>query len=128
MHPEREALETCARCGNFMCALCLSSDAGHLVCAACVQRGVTSGTSRRAVGAAGLSGLALVLVLAGFVLQQPLACFTLPLSALGVGAGVIELGAIRSGAAPAGGLQAARLGVSLGLVAVVVAALSVFLW
>lgn len=125
VHPERDALETCARCGNFMCAVCLSSDAGQLVCTACVQRAAKQGASRRAVGAAGLSGLALVLVVAGLAVRQPVGCFTLPLSALGVGAGAIELAAIRSGAAPEGGLRAARLGVWLGVVALAGAVASV---
>jgi Yip1 domain len=39
IHPERQALQICTRCGNFACEECLSgSPPGETLCAACVAR------------------------------------------------------------------------------------------
>ncbi len=42
IHPEREALTTCSRCGTFSCQECLSqSPPGQSLCAACMAREAT---------------------------------------------------------------------------------------
>ena len=118
LHPEREALQPCTRCGNFLCAVCITGHAGHIVCVTCAERAASHGSSRRAVGALVLSVLALGLTAAAGALRQPLGCFSLPLSALGVGLGLVESSAIRAGASPAKGHRLAQLGVSLGVLSV----------
>jgi hypothetical protein len=121
LHPGREALQPCTRCGNFLCAVCISSDAGRIVCVTCANRALARGTSRRAVGSLVLSLLAVALMAGAGLARQPLGCLALPLSALGLGLGLVELNAIRAGAAPAEGRRVAQLGVALGLVAVLAA-------
>lgn len=119
LHPEREALETCGRCGNYLCAICISSHAGKIVCVTCADRAGAAQPSRRAATSAVLSLLALVLGAAGAVTAQPLACLSLPLGLLGLGFAVVELNAIRAGASSSKGTRGAQLGLSLGVLAVV---------
>jgi hypothetical protein len=38
VHPGNESIGTCARCGNYICAVCRSSWRDQVVCAACVDR------------------------------------------------------------------------------------------
>jgi hypothetical protein len=121
LHPEREALQPCTRCGNFVCALCITGHAGRIVCVTCAERAASRGTSRRAVGALALSTLGLGLTVAAGLARQPAGCLALPLSLLGLGLGLVEISAIRAGAAPAEGRRVAQLGASLGAVAVLVA-------
>lgn len=43
IHPDRQAVTTCSRCGTFSCQECLSpSPSGKLLCAACIARESTS--------------------------------------------------------------------------------------
>jgi len=121
LHPQREALETCARCGGFVCAACLSSHAGRMVCAACAAHEAGRGTSRRAVGSVVLGVLALGLTVGATLLRQPLGCLALPLSGLGLGLGLVELAAIRSGVSPSSGRRAAGVGIWLAVVALAAA-------
>jgi hypothetical protein len=127
LHAEREALVTCARCGSYLCAVCMSSWEGKIVCISCVRRSSDRGASRRAVGSAVVSGLSLMLTLLGAAVVRPLALLSLPLSFLGLGFALGELNAIRAGISSRGGQVYARLGVGLGAVAMVGAAVSLVL-
>lgn len=118
LHPTREALETCARCGNFLCAACLSADAGRMVCTNCVGRSAGGGATRRAVTASLLSAGALLLSVGTALAGVPLGCLTFPLSMLGMGMGVVELRAIAAGHSPEAGRRFAKLGLWLGLLAI----------
>src|SRR5690348_14640211 len=42
-HEGREAVGTCARCGNYFCEVCRTPWRGQVLCAACVERSLESG-------------------------------------------------------------------------------------
>lgn len=77
VHPENPALGTCARCGNYLCAVCRTRWRQRWLCAACVdlalERGDTapgeaSAHLRQSLLGLGLGVLSWVIVLGGFLL------------------------------------------------------------
>jgi hypothetical protein len=115
IHPENPALGTCARCGNYQCAVCRTHWRGRWLCAACVDRTLDRKETipaeavahlRQALLALGLGILswlifvvAMVLVVAGLGSQNLLVAglggltmFASPLpSIFGVGQGIAAL-------------------------------------
>jgi len=45
VHPANGAVATCARCGNFVCAVCWTRWQGQALCAACVGRALEAGAA-----------------------------------------------------------------------------------
>jgi hypothetical protein len=109
-HPAERAVETCSRCGSFICAQCIELDVGEVFCPACHSRQFGGKASGRAV-------TALVLAIVGM---------NLPF--LGVPAIVLahqELSTIARGEAPAKGRPLARGAQILGWIEVAVCVLVV---
>ena len=114
-HVDRQATDTCARCGNFVCGACSEHIELQAYCGACAPRFDTKGEhSTRAVAALVLGLLSLMI-------------FCLPLAVPAVILGHMETAAIDRGESPAGGRNLARGGLILGWIGVagtVVAALA----
>jgi hypothetical protein len=95
-HPQRSATGVCARCGDYLCGACGRRVGARLHCVSCATRTLGEHSKRAAY--------ALVIGL----------CSVLPplyfLSPVALVLSVLELTAIRDGAAPLGGRAAARAG------------------
>ena len=112
LHPEAQAVESCSRCGAFVCAPCLEFHLdGGVRCQQCMTRDRTEKPSTRAV-------VALVFGILG------LQCGLLP-GVVGLVLGTAELSAIEQGEAPAAGRSLARGGQILGGVSAALLALVV---
>lgn len=118
-HTRAPALETCARCGRFICADCTARRQGSAYCVECVNRlqlpedgPVSSGPEENAsilsFYAALLGGLSFCIPMLGLV---------------AVSLGAWELARIRSGSAPVGGRLMARAAIVLGSLSVAAALL-----
>jgi hypothetical protein len=77
VHPENPALGTCARCGNYLCAVCRTRWRDRWLCAACVDLALERGDAvpaeagahlRQSLLGLGLGVLSWVIFLAGFLL------------------------------------------------------------
>lgn len=113
-HAEAPALETCARCGRFLCTACTVRRQGGVYCVECVNRlqlpedgPAPSGPDESA------SLLSFYTVLLGGL------SFCIPLLGLiAVPMGAWELARIRAGSTPVGGRFMARTGIVLGSLSV----------
>lgn len=110
VHREAPALDTCSRCGAYVCEACLELYGAQPFCAGCAARVLRPGVSTRATVALGLSGLGLLFP---------------PLGLVGLWLARRELREIAAGGAPLPGRPIARAARALGLVAVAFCALAV---
>jgi hypothetical protein len=112
VHPQASALDTCSRCGAYVCEACLELYGEQPFCAACAAKVLRPGVSTRAAVALGLGALGL-----GFP----------PVGLLGLWLARRELRDIAEGRAPVPGRPFAKAARALGVVAVVLCALAVAL-
>jgi len=113
IHAGTQAVDTCARCGNFVCGGCLEVDQGSSYCETCfpMVKPSTAPHSTRAV-----TGLIMgVLAVSGCV----------PLGIVAVVLGHAELAAIDAGEAPIGGRNLAKGAVITGWLGVGLTVLTV---
>lgn len=111
LHPDLQAVESCSRCGAFVCAGCLEFHLdGGTRCQNCMNRERTEKPSGRAIAA-------LVFAILG------VQCGLLP-GIIGLVLGTAELSAIERGEAPAAGKSLARGGQILGAISAVLLALT----
>lgn len=112
LHPDVQAVESCSRCGAFVCASCLEYHLdGGARCQGCMNRERTERPSGRAVAA-------LVFAILG------IQCGLLP-GIIGLVLGTAELSAIERGEAPAAGKAIARGGQIIGAISAVLLALTI---
>lgn len=106
LHVDQSAVDTCGRCGNYVCVTCMEVHNYETYCGACASRlGYKGQYSTRAVSA-------LILGL----LPALTACAPLGIAAIVMGH--MELAAIREGTAPASGKNLALGGAILGWISV----------
>ena len=105
-HVEQPAVDTCSRCGNYVCVTCMEVHSYQTYCGQCATRlGYKGQYSTRAVSALVLG---LLPVMSGCV----------PLGIPAIILGHMELNAIKEGTAPASGRNLALGGVILGWISV----------
>src|SRR5687767_2996682 len=106
VHVDQPAIDTCTRCGNYVCVGCYESQDGSTYCTSCMDKVGTKGEqSSRAT-------TAMVLSLLGLLIY----CF--PLAIPGVILGHMELKAIENGEAPASGRNLAKGAIWLGYIVI----------
>ena len=102
VHTDQPAIDTCSRCGNFVCVGCMDVHDYETFCRACSARlGYRGQHSSRAIAA----------LVCGLL---PLFICCLPLGIPAVILGHMEMAAISAGTAPASGKNLALGGVILG--------------
>lgn len=108
------AIDTCGRCGNYVCAGCMEIHDLETLCNACAYR----------VGAKGeQSSRATTALVFGLL---PMMTFCLPLGIVAVALGHMELAAIERGEAPASGRNLAKGAVILGWINIALMVIGVF--
>jgi hypothetical protein len=113
VHTDQRAVDTCARCGNYVCIGCYESDESGSYCAPCYAKVGTRGQqSSRAT-------TALVLALVALLGS----CF--PLGIPAVILGHMELSAIANGEAPVAGRNLALGAVWIGWISIALSILVV---
>jgi hypothetical protein len=110
VHPQASAIDTCSRCGAYVCEACLELYGEQPFCAACAAKVLRPGVSTRSAVALGLGVLGL-----GFP----------PLGLLALWLARRELRDIAEGKAPVPSRPFAKAAGALGVVAVVLCALAV---
>jgi hypothetical protein len=112
-HAQRPATGVCTRCGDYLCGGCGRRVGARLYCPPCGER-VKQEHGPRAVRSLwmGLLSMHGVVVLAPFAIVF----------------GVLELGDIRDGRAPVGGLWLARVGLYAGILGLVIPLSFVLAW
>ena len=105
-HVDRQATDTCARCGNFVCTACSEYVDYQTYCSACAPRFSTKGEHSSRASAALVLGLLSLMI------------FCLPLAIPAVILGHLETAAIERGESPPGGRNLARGGLILGWIGI----------
>jgi len=106
VHVDQPAVDTCTRCGNYVCVGCMEVQNYDTYCGDCALRlGYKGQHSQRAVAA----------LVCGLL---PLGTCCVPLGIPAVILGHMELAAIADGSAPASGKNLAMGGVILGWVSI----------
>jgi len=104
VHVDIAAIDTCSRCGNYVCAGCMEIHNYETICGTCAER----------VGAKGeQSSRATTALVFGLL---PIMTFCLPLGIVAIVLGHMEIAAIDAGEAPASGRNLAKGAVILGWV------------
>jgi hypothetical protein len=132
-HAGATAVDLCTRCGSFLCGECVEYLDTAPYCERC-HRLVTTRASLRARVSAALSGLGVLGMLAGFVVQgRPglgLWALAVPTGFVGLASSLQELAALTRGEAPTPGRPWATVGRALGALhtALVVGLVALFAW
>jgi len=106
VHVDQPAVDTCGRCGNYVCVSCMEVHNYETYCSECASRlGYKGEHSGRAVAA----------LICGLL---PLFICCLPLGVPAVILGHMELNAIDEGTAPASGRNLAMGGVIMGWISI----------
>jgi hypothetical protein len=103
VHPQLNAVDTCARCGSYVCNRCLEIEGADAYCTECFEKVSTKSPHGGRATAAIVCG---ILALNG----------CLPLAVVAVILGHMELGAIERGESPASGRNLAKGGMVLGYI------------
>jgi hypothetical protein len=69
VHPDREAAARCPSCHQYYCRECVVEHDTRFLCAACLQKSIEAGTSRRSIDLDWLSPVRLLLGCAGAYLS-----------------------------------------------------------
>ena len=114
VHVDAPAIDTCSRCGNYVCVGCMEVHEYETLCNPCAYRVGTKGQQSSRATTALVFGL------------LPIMTFCLPLGIIAVVLGHMELAAIDRGESPASGRNLAKGGVILGWINIALMVIGVF--
>lgn len=106
VHVDIAAIDTCSRCGNYVCAGCMEVQEYETLCNPCAYRVGTKGQQSSRATTALVFGILTV------------STFCLPLGIVAVMLGHMELAAIERGESPASGRNLAKGGMILGWISI----------